>query len=223
MQTLSSAAWHQQNKGAPFPLADFINSQKAPIVCIKFGAEWCGPCKTIAPLFQQLVDSCNAVPVIGPNLVACFSVDVDESEDIAVAANVTGLPTFVFYATSKLTNGAFEVLETIAGPNAEQLQTSFTKSVQIAQGFWNARHQQQQVAAQQQVPTQQQAAAQQVAHQQAPVQQVAHHQVQQPQQTGQQQQRPPTANDLVKRELAEMRNLLVAAVQRLDRLFGSLQ
>ncbi|GAG83811.1 unnamed protein product [marine sediment metagenome] len=62
---------------------------QAPLVCLKFGAQWCNPCKAIAPLFEGLAQSASGA-------VACFAVDVDESEDIAVEANVSQLPTFVF-------------------------------------------------------------------------------------------------------------------------------
>ena len=46
-----------------------------PIVCIKFGADFCEPCKKIAPLYEKLAQA-----TVGG--IACFTVNVEESEDI---------------------------------------------------------------------------------------------------------------------------------------------
>ncbi len=57
-------------------------------VVIDFFATWCGPCKRIAPAFEELAKKFSTVTFL--------KVDVDESEDIASKYNVESLPTFVF-------------------------------------------------------------------------------------------------------------------------------
>ncbi len=57
-------------------------------VVIDFFATWCGPCKRIAPAFEELEKRFVNVTFL--------KVDVDESEDIASKFNVESLPTFVF-------------------------------------------------------------------------------------------------------------------------------
>jgi len=57
-------------------------------VVIDFFATWCGPCKTIAPAFEQFTTKY-------PDIVF-LKVDVDESESIAESFNVSSLPTFLF-------------------------------------------------------------------------------------------------------------------------------
>ena len=59
-------------------------------VVVDFYAEWCGPCKKIAPLFEamskQYKDTINFVKV-----------NVDEAEDIANLYDVSSLPTFISF------------------------------------------------------------------------------------------------------------------------------
>lgn len=57
-------------------------------VIIDFYADWCGPCKRVAPVFVELADKF-------PN-VTFLKVNVDDSGEIAEGFEVTSLPTFVF-------------------------------------------------------------------------------------------------------------------------------
>jgi thioredoxin 1 len=54
----------------------------------RFTAAWCGPCKQLAPLFEQLKTSF-------PN-VTFETIDVDENKDLAVENFVTSIPTVIF-------------------------------------------------------------------------------------------------------------------------------
>jgi thioredoxin len=65
------------------------NHPTSPII-VDFGASWCGPCRSIAPHFAQLAT------MYGDRAIFC-KVDTDESKSLSQAANVTALPTFVFY------------------------------------------------------------------------------------------------------------------------------
>jgi len=54
---------------------------------VDFWAEWCGPCRVIAPIFEKF-----AVQFDGPN-IAFYKVDVDEASDIAQEVQVTAVST----------------------------------------------------------------------------------------------------------------------------------
>ncbi len=56
-------------------------------IIIDFFADWCGPCKAIAPFFSDLSEMYK-------NIIFA-KVNVDESEDVAELFGVSGLPTFV--------------------------------------------------------------------------------------------------------------------------------
>jgi len=58
------------------------------LVVIDFFAEWCGPCKKIAPMIEEMSKT--------ETNVVFLKVDVDVNEEGAEAYNVTAMPTFVF-------------------------------------------------------------------------------------------------------------------------------
>ncbi|KAF8790160.1 Thioredoxin-2 like protein [Argiope bruennichi] len=57
------------------------------LVVVDFHATWCGPCKMIAPFFQDLAEEFKDVVFL--------KVDVDEVEDVAGQYNVSSIPKFV--------------------------------------------------------------------------------------------------------------------------------
>jgi len=59
------------------------------LVVVDFFATWCGPCKNIAPVFEQYTAKY-------PNAVF-LKVDTDKCADTAQAAGVSAMPTFNFY------------------------------------------------------------------------------------------------------------------------------
>jgi len=63
---------------------DFISTNKTAI--IDFWATWCGPCKKMKPILEEVESEFNVV--IG-------RVDADESADIAGKYNVSSIPTII--------------------------------------------------------------------------------------------------------------------------------
>lgn len=189
-------------------LTGFIQSLSEPLVCLKFGAAWCNPCKQIAPLFESLAQQ-------AAGSIRCFTVDVEtpQGEQLGVANNVSSLPTFVFYTTQLSPNQELQIVETVVGSQADALKVNFSKGVQIAQAFLAQKH-----AAPGAVPPGPPAApqAQQASIQAPPVQQPAH-QVQ-----GSHGHGATGGNDAVKRELLEIRAALIAGLQRIEKLYQSL-
>jgi thioredoxin 1 len=57
-------------------------------VLIDFFADWCGPCKRVAPVFAELSEKYTDIVFL--------KVNVDDSEEIAQAFKITSLPTFLF-------------------------------------------------------------------------------------------------------------------------------
>jgi len=89
-----------------------ITAAGTKLVIIDFSATWCGPCKAIAPVFAQLSHKY-------PNIVF-LKVDVDEITQIADAAGVRGVPTFVFM------KNAVKV-ESFSGADGNKLETTIHK------------------------------------------------------------------------------------------------
>lgn len=60
-------------------------------VVTDFHAAWCGPCKAMAPIYEQ-----HAAQHTVPGKVAFAKVDVDEVPDVAARYRITNIPTFLF-------------------------------------------------------------------------------------------------------------------------------
>uniref|UniRef100_A0A8H7TNV9 Thioredoxin domain-containing protein n=1 Tax=Bionectria ochroleuca TaxID=29856 RepID=A0A8H7TNV9_BIOOC len=79
--------------------AEQFNSllKSSKIVVADFYADWCGPCKQIAPLYEQLAKSLSR-----PNAVTFVKINNDEQTEISKEYSVTALPTFLVFKNGKL-------------------------------------------------------------------------------------------------------------------------
>lgn len=75
-------------------------SNNPGLIIIKLGAEWCGPCKRIAPVLEGFFAS-------SPDNVVCCDIDVDESFDyyafLKSKRMVNGIPAILCYKKGNLT------------------------------------------------------------------------------------------------------------------------
>ena len=60
------------------------------VVLVDFFATWCGPCKMMAPIVEQLAEELSGRAKVG-------KLDVDESADIAARYQVMMIPTFIIF------------------------------------------------------------------------------------------------------------------------------
>ncbi|KLU82993.1 hypothetical protein MAPG_02060 [Magnaporthiopsis poae ATCC 64411] len=67
------------------------------IVVTDFYADWCGPCKMIAPTFESLSTKFSK-----PNKIAFCKVDVDNQREIAQQYSVSAMPTFLILRNGTL-------------------------------------------------------------------------------------------------------------------------
>ena len=81
---------------------EVIDSGK-PLV-IDFWAEWCGPCRMVAPIIDELAAEYEGKVIIG-------KCDVDENDALAVKFGIRNIPTFIF-----LKNGEVVDKQVGAGP-----------------------------------------------------------------------------------------------------------
>ena len=74
---------------------DFNELIKDDIVIVDFYANWCGPCRMLAPVLEELANERGSVKIV--------KVDVDEHNDLARKYGIMSIPTLMY-----LKNGNIE-------------------------------------------------------------------------------------------------------------------
>jgi len=105
---------------SPKQFSDLLQSSQ--IVVTDFYADWCGPCKTIAPLYEQLSASLSR-----PNHITFVKVNVDTQKEIASKYAVTAMPTFMIFKSG-------QVVEKVKGADPRKLQDVVKKLAAEAEG-----------------------------------------------------------------------------------------
>ncbi|WP_179008073.1 thioredoxin [Winogradskyella forsetii] len=72
--------------------SELIN-QDQPVL-VDFYADWCGPCKMLAPILKQVKDELGAE-------VAILKIDVDKNQALASKYQVRGVPTMLLFKNGK--------------------------------------------------------------------------------------------------------------------------
>jgi len=73
--------------------SDLINSDTP--VLVDFYAEWCGPCKMMAPVLKEVASKVG-------DKARIVKVDVDKNQNAAAAYQVRGVPTFIIFKKGQI-------------------------------------------------------------------------------------------------------------------------
>lgn len=89
--------------------ADVLGDTNTGLVVIDFFADWCGPCKMIAPKFAELSEKYADVGFYKINS------DNPDMQDVCQVCKIRSLPTFCFFRGGKFKTS-------MMGANAEKLE-----------------------------------------------------------------------------------------------------
>lgn len=85
--------------------ASVLNADKPVIV--DFWAEWCGPCKVLGPVLEELSSEVKDKATI-------VKLNVDESRELATKYGIRGIPTLIFFNKG-------EVVSTLVGNQPKEV------------------------------------------------------------------------------------------------------
>ncbi|QGT98895.1 Thioredoxin [Candidatus Syntrophocurvum alkaliphilum] len=94
---------------------DQVINSELPVL-VDFWAPWCGPCKMIGPIIDNLAVEYSGKIKVG-------KLNVDENKEIAVQFGIRGIPTILFFKDGT------EVQRVVGAKNKEQLNKLITEVI----------------------------------------------------------------------------------------------
>lgn len=70
-------------------------AMKAPVAVVDFSATWCGPCRMLAPVLEDISEKLG-------DKVSFYNVDVDDSPELAMKYQVSSVPCLVLLKNGEL-------------------------------------------------------------------------------------------------------------------------
>ena len=85
----------------PITLTDYNfdeNIRKYPLLVVDFWAPWCGPCKMVSPIIEQLANELRGKAVFG-------KLNVDENPTVANIFRIQSIPTLIIFKNGEAIDG----------------------------------------------------------------------------------------------------------------------
>ena len=73
---------------------DEVLKSKLPVI-VDFWAEWCGPCKMLSPILEELSDEMK-------NEINVVKINLDENQDLAMKYSIRSIPTLLLFKEGNL-------------------------------------------------------------------------------------------------------------------------
>lgn len=73
---------------------NFQNEINTGVTLVDFYADWCGPCRMIAPIVEELSDEMDGIAKIA-------KVDIEKAQNVTGSFGVTSIPTIILFKDGK--------------------------------------------------------------------------------------------------------------------------
>jgi len=87
------------------------------LLLVDFWAEWCGPCKSMHPIFSRMAKKYKSVRFA--------RVNVDNAQDIAMRYGVQSIPTFIMFKNGEVAN---TMVGAVGEPGIHMICKKFTET-----------------------------------------------------------------------------------------------
>ena len=87
------------------------------LLLVDFWAEWCGPCKSMHPIFSRMAKKYKSIRFA--------RVNVDNAQDIAMRYGVQSIPTFIMFKNGEVAN---TMVGAVGEPGIHMICKKFTKT-----------------------------------------------------------------------------------------------
>jgi thioredoxin 1 len=79
----------------------FISENSSKLIIVKAYADWCAPCKRVAPIIETHIAA--LIQEHGSENIVFIELNIDDDADIATYLNIKKLPTLISYISGELT------------------------------------------------------------------------------------------------------------------------
>ena len=86
-----------------------LKNGSQPLV-VDFWATWCGPCRMIAPIVEELAKEYDGKIAVG-------KCDVEENDELAAEYGIRNIPTILFFKEGKLVD---KIVGAVSKPNLQE-------------------------------------------------------------------------------------------------------
>jgi len=94
---------------------NFAHKTKSGVVLVDFWADWCMPCKMMAPILNEVAEATDGTAII-------FKLNVDEQQQVAAQFGIRSIPTMILFKDGK------EVERIIGVKSKEAVMASINKA-----------------------------------------------------------------------------------------------